>query len=144
MNMTTSRPTALWIGLGMLIAYIPLSFIAIMISRSESVLVETGPVDVVIDIAEMSFVGLSLIVASWALATRRLWGRWLIALPLAYLIGIVAYDILFFESEYADKENLLIGALMGLSPLVAVILLVSVGSTVKTYFSSSGPSDKES
>ncbi|MEK7855350.1 MAG: hypothetical protein AAB288_04615, partial [Acidobacteriota bacterium] len=75
--MTTSRPTALWIGLAILIAYIPLSFIAIMISRSESVLVETGPVDVVIDIAEMSFVGLSLIVASWALATRRLWGRWL-------------------------------------------------------------------
>lgn len=144
MNTTTSRPTAVWIGLAILIGYIPLSFIGIVISRSESVLDETDLADVIIDIAEMSFAGLSLIVAFWALATRRLWGRWLIALPLAYIIGILAYGLLFLELDSVDKENVLIGALMGLSPLVLVILLVSVGSNVKTYFSRSGPPGNES
>ncbi|MBK9155721.1 MAG: hypothetical protein IPM25_16190 [Chloracidobacterium sp.] len=144
MNPTRSRPTAVWIGLAILMAYIPLLIISMLASPSESVLDETDLADQIIEIIEFSFVVLSLTVAFWALATRRQWGRWLIALPLAYMLGTLAYGLLFLEFNPVDKEDLLIGAALGSSPLVLVIFLVSVGSKVKTYFSRLGPSDNES
>lgn len=135
MSENISRPTAVRIGLAILIAYIPLFLLGIVVSRGESVLDETEFSDLIIGIVETSFVVLSLIIAFWALATRRLWGRWLIALPLVYMIATLAYNLLLFESNAVEKEDVLIGSFIGLSPLVLVILLVSVGSNVRTYFS---------
>ena len=136
MNPTKTRPTAVWIALAILMVYIPLIFIVIVASQSESVLDGSDFTDLIIGIAEVAIVVISLMFAIWALATRRQWGRWFIALPLAYLIGTLAYTLSFSAMDPVDREDTMIGAVVGLTPLVLVIFLVSVGSKVKNYFGS--------
>jgi hypothetical protein len=102
---------------------------------SESVLDHVDFADDLIGLAEVAAVYISLTVAIWALAVRKQWGRWFVAAPIAYLVGTLLWGHFFFPDEDPeDKMNILLGASVGLSPFVIVILLVSFGEGVKNYF----------
>jgi hypothetical protein len=144
MKANSQRPLAVWIALGILIVYVPLLFLGVVFLPDESVLDERDFADLIIDTAEVGAVSLSLIIAFWALATRRQWGRWFVAAALPYIIGVSLWGQLFSPDVDVNEEIevLLLGAIVLLSPLVIIILLVSVGSRVKSYFSMSEQSSQ--
>ena len=135
---TTQRPIAVWIALVILVIYIPLLFIGLVLP-SESVLDEREVTDVIFDSVESAPVLLSLTVALWATFTRRRWARWLVAAALVYILGVLIFGEIFYpespEQFPEGRIDLLIGATIGLSPLVLVGLLLSFGAEVRSYFS---------
>jgi len=125
-KITTKRPVAVWLALGILVFYIPFSLVIIVLP-SESVLDQVDFADDLIGLAEVAAVYISLAVAIWALAMRKQWSRLFVAVPLTYLVGTVLWGHFFVDEDPEDKMNILLGASVGLSPLVIVILLVSFG-----------------
>lgn len=135
-SLTTLRPLAVWLALVVLVLYIPF-WVLINLLPSESVLDNDDMADDVVGIAEFAAVTISLAIAIWALAMRKQWGRWFVAAPIAYLIGTLLWGHVFVDDDADYKMDILLGASVGLSPLVIVILLVSFGENAKNYFSTS-------
>jgi hypothetical protein len=133
-SLTTRRPFAVWLALAILIFYIPFSLLMLFLP-SESVLDQIDLTEDLIGLAEVAAAYISLVVAVWALAIRKHWGRWFVAIPIAYLIGTLLWGhFVFVDEDPEDKMNILLGASVGLLPLVIVVLLVSFGEGVKKYF----------
>lgn len=135
----TSRPFAAWLALGILVFYIPF-LVIINFLPSESVLDSVDVTEDVVGMFEFAAVIISLVVAIWALAIRKQWGRWFVAASFAYMVGTLLWGHFFLDEDPEDKLNILLGATLGLAPLVIVILLVSFGAGVKNYFAES-PTD---
>jgi uncharacterized membrane protein (DUF485 family) len=87
------RPFAVWLALGILVFYIPFSFLMIF-WPSESVLDRPDFADDLVGLAEIAAVLISLAIAIWAFAVRKQWGRWFVAAPVAYLVGTVVVGTL--------------------------------------------------
>jgi hypothetical protein len=133
----TQRPIAVLIALAITLLYMPF-LLLLFLGPNESVLDEGEVVDSVIDAVEMAVIIVSLAIAFGAIATRRQWGRWFVAAPIAYLVGALMWvNIFFVDVSPDDKMSLLIGACFFLSPLIIVVLLVSFGGSVKEYFATS-------
>jgi len=147
MKSAPNRPVAVWIALGILLTYIPLLVVVLILSSSKSVLDARDVGDLVVDIAEAATVILLLMIAFWALAIRRQWGRWFVLSTLTYIVGLLIWGRLFSSELLVespeDKSDLLVGACVGLSPLLLVVLLVSFGSNVKNYFAATAEPRKE-
>ncbi len=144
-RLTTPRPFAVWIALGILFLYIPIFLLPVLFPwNSYSVLDEREFSDVVIDTIELALVIISLVVAFWTIAVRKQWGRWFVAAFIAYFTGREIWDHLILPEllieEPYDKTDILLGTTVGLAPLLVVILLVSFGANVKKYFSTSDES----
>jgi hypothetical protein len=133
-RITTKRPFAVWLALGILVFYIPFSLLMLFLP-SESVLDQIDLSEDLVGLAEVAAVYISLAVAIWALSIGKQWGRWFVAAPVAYIVGTLLWGhFIYIDEDPEDKMNVLLGASVGLSPLVLVVLLVSFGEGVKKYF----------
>jgi hypothetical protein len=141
-KLTTRRPIAVWIALGILLLYVPIFLLGIFSSSDrKSVSGEREFSDVVVYAILWASVIISLVIAFWAIAVRKQWGRWFVAAHIAYITGFLIWGHLTVpelvaEDSY-DRTKILLGAIIWFSPLLIVILLVSFGANVKQYFSSS-------
>lgn len=143
MKSGSKRPIAIWIALGILPIYILLLALGLFFPTDRSVLDTPDVADVVADFVEVGAVIITLFIAFLALAMRKKWGRWFVLAPLVFIIGVLIWGEFFSGQVVESSEEriyLLLGACVGLAPLLIVFLLVSFGSAVKNYFAASAKS----
>jgi heme/copper-type cytochrome/quinol oxidase subunit 4 len=134
------RPLSVWIALLILALYISgFVYICFLMPVDMSVLEAPDLTDQIVGTIEAVALTLSLVVAFWAIATRREWGRWFVAVVIAYLTGLVAYESLFFpHPDPEENTSYLVGFGLFTSILSLVVISVSFGDHVNEYFRNRG------
>lgn len=131
-----TRPLAVWFALAIIILYFLLFIIVMFIGPpDQSILDQPEFIDQVIGVVETLAIEISLGLAIWALATRRLWGRWFIIAPVGYILGTIGYGLLVYpDPDPVIQQERIFIAVLGFSPLAFATLLVSFGERNKEYF----------